>query len=225
MILRQAILIFAKDLRMEVREAHHLFSILLFGVLLLLLFSFALSVDPDLMRRMAPGLFWMAILFTSLLSLERSFDPETQDGQWDGLLLMGTDPKSIYLGKCLVNFVHSLVLQAVFLPLMAVLFDLNLAWSLAIVLVLGGLGMSTVGTLYAGLTASLGKGAEGRALLPLLLFPMLVPVLLCSVKMTELALARDVFQQQVAWMKLLIVFDMIFFLGSLLCADFLFDPS
>ncbi len=222
LFLRQTFAIFRKDLLMEAREGHHLLSIVLFGVLLLLLFSFALSVDPDLMRRMAAGLLWLAVFFTSILSLGHSFRKETEDGQWEGLLLLGTDPRALYLGKFLTNFSLLLLLEAVLLPVMAVFYDQSLTPSLGFALVLGSLGLATVGTLYAGLTASF---REGQLLLPILLLPMLVPVLLCAVNATSLALAGDLFGQESAWLKLLMVFDTIFLLGSLLFADSLFDRS
>ncbi|MBF0491175.1 MAG: heme exporter protein CcmB [Deltaproteobacteria bacterium] len=220
LFLQQVGAIFRKDLKTELRQGHNLLSIILFGVLLLLLFSFALSVDPDLMRRMAPGLFWLSIFFTSILSLSHSFRQETEEGQWEGLLLLGTDPRALYMGKFLTNLSYTLCLQLVMLPLMAVLFDQNLSFSLGLCLFLGSVGIASIGTLYAGLTASF---REAQMLLPLLLFPMLVPVLLCAVNATSLSLAHDLFGQQRAWLKLLILFDTIFFLGSTLFAETLFD--
>jgi heme exporter protein B len=220
MMARQIFILFKKDLVAELREAHHFASILLFGLLLLLLFSFALSVDPDLMQKMAAGLFWLAVLFSSILTLHHSFRMETEEGQWEGLLLLGADPKAIYLGKLLANLFFVLILQLFLLPLMVILFDLSPTWSLAVVAFLGSLGIATLGTFYAGLTATF---REGQVLLPILLFPMLVPVLLSAVHATQFSLAHDLFGQQIAWLKLLIVFDIIFLLGSVLCADFLFD--
>ncbi len=217
---RQAFLIFKKDITTEFREARHFFSILLFGILLLLIFSFALSADPELMRKMAAGLFWLATLFSSILALNHSFEKETEEGQWEGLLLLGSDPKALYLGKLLANVTFLFLMQIILLPLMAILFDLTLAFSLFGVLLLGSVGIATLGTFYSGLTVSL---REGQVLLPLLLFPMLVPVLLATVKITELILVHDLFEQQVAWFKLLIIFDGIFLLASLLCAEILFD--
>ena len=79
---RQTVILFRKDLRTEFRELHHLISIVLFGVILLLLFSFGLSAEPDLMRRMAPGLFWLTTLFSSILSLDYSLRREREGGQW-----------------------------------------------------------------------------------------------------------------------------------------------
>lgn len=222
MLLRQIGALVAKDFVAECREAHHLFSILLFGFLLLLLFSFALSVDPALMRKMAPGLFWLASFFSSVLTLQHSYRRETEDGQWAGLLLLGVDPKVLFLGKLLVNLAFIGGVQLLLLPSMAILFDLTLTWSLAIVLLLGSLGMASLGTFYAGVTAAF---REGQVLLPLLLFPMMVPVLLAAVHATDLTLAHDLFGQRAAWLKLLIVFDTIFLLGSLLCADVLFEGA
>lgn len=217
---RQSLLLFKKDLIAELREPHHFLSVILFGLLLLLLFSFALSTDPDLMRKIAPGLFWLAILFSSILALEHSFRKETEGGQWEGLLLLGADPKALFLGKFLANLTSVTLMQVLLLLPMSVLYDLTPDVSLLTVLLLGGIGISSLGTFYAGLMASF---REGQALLPLLLFPMLVPLLLASVKVTELLLVHDLFGQQVAWFKLLILFDTIFLLGSLLSAEWLFD--
>jgi heme exporter protein B len=214
--------LYRKDLLTELREPDHFVSLLLFGVLLLLLFGFALSVEPELMQKMAPGLFWLAILFASILTLERSFQKETEDGQWEGLLLMGIDVRALYLGKVLSNLSLILLLQIALLPLMGILFDISLTGSLLLILILGSLGIVIPGTCYAALTSTL-RG--GQVLLPLLLYPMLVPVLLASVKVTQLTLAHDLFGQRLVWMKLLILFDIVFLLGSLLTAETLFDKA
>lgn len=220
LFLSQIYLIFQKDMYAELREVRHFLSIVLFGVLLLLMFSFALSVDPDLMHKMAPGLFWLTVFFSSQIALDHSFREEMEDEQWEGLLMLGIDPRALYLGKMFANLAFVMVLQLCLLPLMAVLFDLSLTWSLLGVLLLGSLGIATLGTLYAAVTAVI---HERQILLPLLLFPMLVPVLLASVKVTELMLAHDLFGQQVAWIKLLLVFDGLFLIGSLLFSETLLD--
>src|SRR5579885_1870538 len=217
---RQIRIVFWKDILVEFRNLTQLYAVLLFGILSLLLFSFALSVDPDVMKRMASGLFWLAILFSAVISLDHSFRKEREEGQREGLLLLGIDPRALYLGKFFANFAFLILMNAVFLPLMSILYDLTLTTSLVSVLLLGSLGIATLGTFYAGLTSTF---REGQALLPVLLFPMLVPVLLAAVKVTDLMLARDVFGQQVAWAKLLLVFDAVFLAGSLLFAETLFE--
>lgn len=220
--IRQVFLVFQKDLFAEFREAVHLVSVVLFGLVLLLLLSFAWSVEPDTMRKVASGLFWLTVFFSSVLTLGHSFRRETEEGQWEGLILLGCDPKAMYLGKMLANLFFLLALQTVLFPVMAVLYDLPLTGSVAVLLLLGSLGISGLGTFYAGLTATF---KEGQVLLPVLLFPMLVPVLLSAVQATGYALVRDLFGQQTAWFKLLAVFDTIFLLASLWCADFLFDRA
>ncbi len=222
LFVQQMGVLFKKDILAELREPDHFVSVALFGFLLLILFSFALSVETDLMRKMAPGLFWMSVLFSSTLTLEHSLQRETEDGQWEGLLLMGADPRALYLSKVFFNLVMVLVLQVSLLPLMAVLFDFSLSFALIGILLLGNVGIAVLGTSYAGLTATL-RG--GQALLPLLLFPMLAPVLLAAVRVTQLTLANDLFGQQLVWIKLLILFDVVFLLGSLLCAEIFFDKS
>ena len=217
---RQTMALARKDLLASFREGSHLVALLLFGLLLTLLFSFALSMEPELLRRMAPGIFWLALLFSSTLAVERSFRRETEDGQWEGLLLLGTDPKALYLGKFFANLLFLILLELFLLPVMAVLYDLPLSLPLVWVLLLGSFGIASLGTFYAGVTASF---REGQVLLPILLFPMLVPLLLAAVQATGLVIAHDLFGQKLIWMKLLIAFDFIFFLGSLLLADLLFE--
>lgn len=216
----QIFAILKKDLLAELREIDHLLSVVLFGFVLFVMFSFALSIDPELMRKMAPGLFWLAVFFASILTLERSFQREVDDGQWEGILLAGCNPRALYLGKMASNLALVLAFQVILLPLMAVLFDVSLSWALLGVIFLGSLGISTLGTCYAGLTVSL-KG--GEALLPILLFPMLIPVLLAATETTRFILAHDLFSQQTIWIKLLLLFDTIFLLGSLLNAETFFD--
>ena len=218
--IRQIGAILKKDLLTELREPDHILSVALFGFVLFVLFSFALSIEPTLMRKMAPGLFWLAVFFSSVLTLERSFQREVEDGQWEGLLLSGADVRALYLGKMLSNLALVLALQVILLPLMGILFDLSLSWSLLGVIILGSLGISTLGTCYTGLTVSL-KG--GEALLPILLFPMLIPVLLAATETTRFILAHDLFGQEMAWIKLLFLFDILFLLGSLLNAENFFD--
>ncbi len=219
---RQTLALWRKDLTAELREADHVLAVLMFAVLLLILFNFALSVEPELMQKVASGLFWLAILFSSILTLERSFQRETEDGQWEGLLLMGAAPRALYLGKMLANLTVVILVQFFLLPFMVVLFDLSLPVSLVWILLLGSVGVAALGTTYAGLTATL-RG--GEALLPILLFPMLVPLLLAAVEATNLTIARDLFDQRLAWIQLLILFDTVFLLGSLLGAGILFDRS
>lgn len=219
---RQILTIFIKDLRIALRHAESYLSVVLFGFLLLLLFNFALNIDPELMRRLAPGLFWLTTLFASLLTLEHSFQSEVDDGQWEGLLLFGANSRALFLGKMGANLFFVLLLQMILIGLVGILFDLFIPWKVVGILFLGSFGISTLGTFYAGLTANL-RGAQ--TLLPLLLFPMLIPLLLSAVKATELSLAPDLFGQQAAWLQLLIIFDTVFFLGSLLAAEALFDRS
>ncbi|MBI2082141.1 MAG: heme exporter protein CcmB [Deltaproteobacteria bacterium] len=218
--LSQTYWILTKDLKIEFRELYHLISVFLFGFLLLILLSFSLGSHPDLMKKIAPGLFWIAIFFSSILMLNSSFRREMEDGQWEGLLLLSIDPKALYLGKLLGNFLFLLVLEIGLLPFLVIFFDLSLNPSLLSILILGSAGIATVGTFYAGLITSF---REGQILLPLLLFPMLVPVLLASVQATQYLMTDDPFGQQIIWVRLLIVFDFIFLLGSILLADLMFE--
>lgn len=200
-----------KDLLIEARTKQGVNAMLFFAALVLFLFSFAIGPDPALLSRLAGGLLWVGIVFTGTLSLSRTFQTEELAGGLRGLRLYPGEVRAIYLGKVAGNVTVLLAVEAVLFPAAAVLFQVDMwphAPALAGIAVLGTLGFSVVGTFYAALAVHL---RARELMLPLLLFPLLVPVLLGAVNATDLILAGDPLGRLAGWVRLLIGFDVVFF--------------
>jgi heme exporter protein B len=210
-------LVVQKDAVLEWRSRARLNATIFFAVMTLLLFSFAVGPHHSLLTRNAPGFLWLAIFLASVLSLGESMRIESENDALDGLRLMPVDPLSLFLAKAIVNSVFLLALAVIMVPLALALYDAELklgAGSLALILLLGTAAVSAPGTLYAALAV---QARAKDVLLPLLLFPILVPGLLAAVKATTLIFEGDPMGQLASWRILLIVFNLTYwFLGGLL---------
>jgi heme exporter protein B len=199
-----------KDLLLEWRTLGRTVALVCFGVTILLLFSFSVGPHASALRQHASAYLWLTVLLGSTLLLERSLRLEVESGALEMLRMAPLSPGALFYGKALSNTLQLLGLAAVMVPLVLVLCDTSLVehpiWLLA-VLVLGTAGLAAPGTLYAGLTASL---STRQVLLPLLLFPLVVPALLASVKATALVLQGDPMDQLGSWLWLLVCFDLVY---------------
>ncbi|OGQ05828.1 MAG: hypothetical protein A2W61_06860 [Deltaproteobacteria bacterium RIFCSPLOWO2_01_44_7] len=212
-----------KDLLSELRKRETLNSILFFGILIIFLFSFAIGPETALLKKLAPGLLWLVVLFSAVLALDRSFQAEAEEGCLDRLILYSVSHRAIFLGKLFTNFLFVLIVQTVVLLMMMVLYDLDVPkepWNLVLIFLLGDLGIATLGTFYALLIT---KTRARQVMLPLLLFPMLIPLLLACVFATQYALEGDPFLQARPWIEMLFVFDSIFLSACLLTAGLLLE--
>lgn len=214
-LLRRSWAIVWKDLLIEARTKQAFNAMVFFAALVLFIFSFALGPDTELLREVSGGLLWVGIAFTGILSLNRTYQSEETSGGIEGLRVYPGDPRSIFLGKLFGNIIVLLAVEAVLFPAAAVLFQIEMlphVWELAGVALLGTIGFSIVGTFYAALTVNL---RAREVMLPLLLFPALVPMLLGAVNATTLILVGDPMQDSSIWIRLLIAFDVIFFVISI----------
>jgi heme exporter protein B len=196
-----------KDAVAELRGRQATGSTLFFAALVLLLFGFALGPDSRRLTEAAPGLLWLAIVFGGLLTVARLHQLEADDGALDELARYPVERRAIYLGKALAGFAAMLVLGAVLLPVVVILYGIDLAgaWpALLATLGLGALGFAAVGTFYAGVTVRM---RAREVLLPLLVLPVIAPLLLAAVKATGAALGGDPFGELGAWLQLLAAFD------------------
>lgn len=208
--MRQLLWILHKDLLVAWRGRARLVGLAAYGVALLLLFSFALGPDSLALRQHAPAYIWMAALSASTLLLAHSFQSETETGALEALLLIPTSPVALFYGKALANLIALVALVGSTLPLSLVLFELPIPDApgvLLAALVLGSAGIVAPGTLYAAMTARL---QSQQIILPVLLFPLVMPPMLAAVKLTALSLDGDPMHQSGSWLALLLCFNLIY---------------
>jgi heme exporter protein B len=198
-----------KELLLQWRTRGQVMAVFVFGATSLLLFSFAIGPNAEALRTFSAGFIWIALLLSSTLTLAESFHAEMENRALEGLLLLPASPRALYYGKAMANWLQLTVLGIALVPVMVVLYDAGTTRLLKLlaVIVLGTAGLSAPGTLYAAMTAQI---RAKQTLLPLLLFPLIVPALLASVKATSLIILGDPMDQSQAWIGLLIAFDLIY---------------
>jgi heme exporter protein B len=205
-----------KDLTTERRSKANFNAVLFLAALMLLMFGFALGPDAASLRAAAAGIVWLTILFSGNLAFHRSYQVELEGGALETLLLYPGARSSIFLGKLLANLVFVLLVLLALVPIAIILYDLSIGRTaplLFLVIFLGTFGFVTLGTFY-GSMASRSRARE--VILPLLLFPMLVPVLVASVEATGALLQGDPMGEAGRWIRLLLSFDVIFLGASIL---------
>lgn len=205
-----------KDMLLEWRSRSRFFSVLLFGIVSLSLFSFAVGPAMTAMREdthglLASGFLVLALLLSSTLALSESFRLEQEQRALEGLLLLPADPTAIYYGKAIGNTLFLCLLAPVLMCVALVLYSVEFsAFTIVRLLglwVLAAAGLSAPGTLYAAMTSRM---RSQDVLLPLLLFPLVIPVLLGSVKAMALILTQDPMEQLWPWTLVLLSFDVIY---------------
>jgi heme exporter protein B len=219
---RAAAIILSKEVRAEFRARELLNTTLVFAFVVIVMFSFAFDPTAAESRRFGPGLLWIALLFAGSLMLQPSFAREHANDTLDALCLAPVSPFSILLGKIAANFVFLTVCEVVLLPVFAVLYNVPLLpvlGRLVFVLMLGTFGLTITGTVFSAVAA---QARMRELLLPLLLFPVLVPLLLAAVEATA-GLLADTPEFQRTWLEILIGFDVIFFTASWLLSDYLLE--
>jgi len=203
-----------KDALSELRGRQAAGSTLFFAALVLLLFGFALGPDTRRLTDAAPGLLWLAIVFGGLLTVARLHQLETDDSALDELARYPVERRVVYLGKAIAGLLAMLVLGGVLLPVVAVLYGIDVIGAapvLLLTLVLGAIGFAAVGTFYAGVTVRM---RAREVMLPLLMLPVIAPLLLAAVKATAAALGGDPFGELAAWLQLLAAFDVVMLLAG-----------
>ncbi len=184
-------------------------AVFVFGATALLLFSFAIGPNAASLRQYAAGFLWLGLLLSSTLTLSESFHAEMENRALEGLLLLPVSPRALYYGKALANTMQLVLLGIVLVPVMVVLYDAGTTRipMLLLIILLGCAGISAPGTLYSAMTS---QARAKQTLLPLLLFPLIVPVLLAAVKATSLSILGDPMEQGRSWVALLIAFNGIY---------------
>jgi heme exporter protein B len=220
---QRALTIAGKDLAIERRAKANFNAVVFLAATMLLLFGFALGPDAEALRGAAAGVLWLTVLFSGSLAFNRSYQVELDDGALETLLLYPGSRKSIFVGKLLANLVFILLVEALLVPMAAVLYGLSFADGLAgiaLAIALGTIGFVTMGTFYAAMSSRL---RAREVLLPLLLFPMLVPLLVGAVEVTGAFMGQDPFAPTGRWLVLMAVYDVVFLLATIGGYDFVID--
>ncbi len=206
-----------KDLVAELRSREMLSAMLVFALLVILIFNFALELDLSTRRVVTAGVLWVTFAFAGTLGLNRSMSIEKDRGCLDGLLLAPVDRSAIYFGKSISNLAFMLIMEAIILPVYSLLYNTNLFIpGLIGVTILGSIGYVAVGTLLAGMAV---QTRTRDILLPILLFPVAIPILLASVKASEGLLQGLASTEIMPWVNLLLVYDVIFIAVAFMTFD------
>lgn len=210
-----------KDLAAELRSRELLSAMLVFALLVILIFNFAIELQPNLRSTITPGVLWVTFAFAGTLGLNRSMAVEKDRGCLDGLLLAPVDRSAIYFGKVISNLAFMLIVVLVVLPVYSVLYNINIFNpGLLVVILLGSTGYVTVGTLLASMAV---QTRTRDVLLPVLLFPVIVPVLLAAVKASSGFLQKLPMNEIWPWLNILIVYDVIFTAVAYMVFDFVVE--
>lgn len=221
--LKQSYLLIWKDLLLELRRRESLLTMFFFGTLLLFVFHFSFEIPREKVPEMAPGLLWLAFLFTGTLGLTQLFQVERENHCLDALLLSPIDRASLYLAKVFFNLLMMLLVELVVFPLFWILFNLD-SWSLLpslfLVAMLGTLGFCVLGTLFSAVTL---KARARELLLPLVLFPLMIPVILATVRSMAVLMGAGDSQEALSWIRLLVGFDVIFLTAGFLIFEWVIE--
>jgi heme exporter protein B len=210
-----------KDLRAELRTRELVNSMVLFALLSILIFSFALELDRNARRESISGVLWVTVVFASMLGLNRSLAMERDQGNLDGMLLAPIARPAIFFGKLVGNFLFTLTVGLLLLPIMTVLYNTSLisGW-LLVVLVLGILGFSTIGTLLATMTV---QTRARESLLPIVMLPIVLPMLLAAVKASTAILNDAPVSEWRDWPQILAVIDIVYLIMCYLLFEFVIE--
>lgn len=207
---RVSLAILAKDFVAERRTKEVFNAMLIFGFMVVVIFSFAFEPTAEEARRITGGLVWLVFLFSATLGLARSFARETANECLQGLRLAPVDAGALYLGKLCANLAFMLLAELILVPLFGIFFNVSFwhapGWTVAI-LFLGTWGLAALGTLFSAVSANT---RMRELMLPVLLFPLSIPLLIAAVEATTTLLRGLPMSHAALWIKLLVGFDVIF---------------
>ena len=210
-----------KDLAAEWRSRELLTAMLVFALLVIMIFNFALELDAKARANVTSGVLWVTFAFAGTLGLNRSMATEKDRGCLDGLLLAPVDRSAIYFGKAIGNLIFMFVVEVIVLPIYSILYNVNLFQpGLLLVILLGSIGYVAVGTLLSTMAV---QARTRDILLPILLFPLVIPVLIAAVKASGGFLQDFAWSDVQVWINLLIVYDVIFVAIAFMFFDYVVE--
>ena len=218
--LSQVMVITTKDLRAEMRTKEAINASFAFALVILLILSFAFDPTEETTREISGGLLWIVFTFAGTLVLNRSFARELPNDCLDALIAAPVPGAALFLGKALANFVLILAVEFVALPVFGIFYNVRWTrqfWPLMLVLVLGTWGLTSIGTIFSALTVNI---RLREVMLPLLVYPVMIPMLLGAMRLSALLVAgQPIAGDDTVWLKLLFGFDIIYTALSLVLMD------
>ncbi len=220
--------IISKDIRSELRTKEMVASMFVFSVLVLLIFNFTIAVDRETAMELGPAILWVAFIFAGSLGLNRSFAAERENRSIHGLMLAPVDRSALYFGKLASNILFMLIAELCLLPLFMIFFNMNLLSELEpsafltflLVIAVGTLGYAAVGTTLAAVAANT---TMREVLLPILLFPVAVPVVIGAAESTRILFQPDSLSSPWGWIRMLILFCVVFIVVSWLSFEYVLE--
>ena len=210
-----------KDLAAEMRSRELISAMLVFALLVLFIFNFALELDPKTRSTVTAGVLWVTFAFAGTLGLNRSMAMEKDRGCLDGLLLTPVDRSAIFFGKMIGNLVFMFLVEAIVFPVYTVLYSANLFnLGLVFVVILGSIGYIAMGTLLSAMAV---QTRTRDILLPILLFPLTIPILIAAVKASAGFLAGDPMDEIFSWINLMVVYDLVFIAAAFMVFDYIVE--
>jgi heme exporter protein B len=223
MFVRQVLAILAKDLKVEWRTREIFTSMVVFAMLVVVVFNFAIGANPELVQQVAPGVLWVALLFATVLGLQRAIQMESEEDCLQGMLLTMGDRSALFVAKTVANMLYLFIVAACTLPLFGIWLHTDIASHLAplsLILLLGTLGFSALGTLFS--IIALNTRAQA-VMLPLLFLPVSVPLMIASVYATSKIVEGRGLVEITDYITLMTVFDIVFFVLAFLVFDYIIE--
>jgi heme exporter protein B len=209
--LRQSLTIAAKDLRSEIRSKETINASLSFAIVILLLFSFAFDPEAEEIQKLSGGLLWLVFAFAGVLVINRSFARDLPNDCLDTLLASPISGTALFFGKAVANFILLLALELVCLPVFGLFYNVSWTrqfWQLMLVVVLATWGFSVVGTTFSAMTVNL---RLRELMLPMLVYPIMIPCLLGAILLTaDLVAGKPIQGDMFVWLRLIVGFDVIY---------------
>ncbi len=219
--LGKVLTITGKDILSEMRTKEIISSVLVFTLLVIIIFNFAFGADQAMIRLVAPGILWVTFAFAGVLSLNRAFIPEKEQGCLEGLMMCPVSREVIYVGKMLGSLIFMLIIEAIALPIFVLLFNLPvISLPLIVITLLATIGFVSVGALFSALAVNT-KARE--MVLPILFLPIVVPVIISAVEASGLALSGEPWGALSSWIGIMASFDAIFLVVSFWVFSFVIE--
>ena len=221
--IQQVLALLAKDLKTEWRTREIFTSMFVFAVLVIVVFNFAIGADPELIHQVAPGVMWVALLFATVLGLQRAGQMESEEDSMQGVLLALHDRSALFVAKMIAQMLYLLVVVVCTLPLCAIWFRIDFLvciGALGVVFALGMLGLSIVGTLFSMIAL---HTRAREVMLPILFLPVSIPLTIAAVYATAQLIAGKSLRDITDYLTLMGIFDIVFFTLVLIIFDYVVE--